>query len=593
MALAGDSPGTVPKIGGSSSSASEAKEESKNPDDADDADDADAKAPSGFADAFQGGADALEPSADRPAPTERAQSRAGTRAGNRAKAERETSDAGLGGEGASDSNFTAAAQKSASPALEKGSNGGNPNGGNPDGGNPNLDAEIEDCNSDHDRLRAMIEPIVSKPKCSDKLLTKPPFRFLHDLISAIVKSTGFAATGVIPEQMTDSSNVKEKSDKIEYLDKVMAHVGERLNTLVDARAAKIVAGLEAENTVRFLQLLVLAATNNTAGKSGGEGGEGEEGGGDAKEKSDDKEAERPAQAARVQSDQSEAKSSAEAASKQQQPERSAAAKSEPSPAPQQEESKGETGGGAATGGAAEPKSMRPTTARRRPPKVKENAAMVVKEAAPQAAKNTNIMKEGAGDDDFFNDDDDDEDGNPNGPDGGGDAKRVDVNDLANRKGGDRSKLVQKIIAEQEEENREKEGEAKVDDGKKGIRLGLNIQKSAGGAGLSSNDMEALLTAVQRLVTSTAPLGKCMDHVQEDLSQMSKEGEKWQTEYRNKIDALADARKQTEEELDPLRTTLRELDDQVKEQQEKVSGVKKSIFKNGERIRQLLQTVAGS
>lgn len=44
-----------------------------------------------------------------------------------------------------------------------------------------------------------------------------------------------------------------------YLDKLIMLVGNSLNTLVDARPAKIVAGLEAENTNRLLQLMALAA----------------------------------------------------------------------------------------------------------------------------------------------------------------------------------------------------------------------------------------------------------------------------------------------------------------------------------------------
>ena len=50
---------------------------------------------------------------------------------------------------------------------------------------------IQTCNEDVEQTRAMISKVISKPKCSDKLLNKPPFRFIHDLIMGIGKATEF------------------------------------------------------------------------------------------------------------------------------------------------------------------------------------------------------------------------------------------------------------------------------------------------------------------------------------------------------------------------------------------------------------------
>lgn len=61
---------------------------------------------------------------------------------------------------------------------------------------------------------------VKKPQLTEKLLQKPPFRFLHDVIRAVIQETGFLK-GLFSVDEMISENVKEREKKIAFLNKLI------------------------------------------------------------------------------------------------------------------------------------------------------------------------------------------------------------------------------------------------------------------------------------------------------------------------------------------------------------------------------------
>lgn len=106
--------------------------------------------------------------------------------------------------------------------------------------------------------QSMLGGIITRPKLSDKLLSKPPFRFLFDIVLEVTKVTGFASTLYTQEEM-EPSNVTEKTQKLMFLEKIIRLVGVQLNTVVQAKPLRIIGGYDPQNTNNFLQLLSVAA----------------------------------------------------------------------------------------------------------------------------------------------------------------------------------------------------------------------------------------------------------------------------------------------------------------------------------------------
>eukprot|EP00285_Hemiselmis_virescens_P014990 CAMPEP_0173378580 /NCGR_PEP_ID=MMETSP1356-20130122/1726_1 /TAXON_ID=77927 ORGANISM="Hemiselmis virescens, Strain PCC157" /NCGR_SAMPLE_ID=MMETSP1356 /ASSEMBLY_ACC=CAM_ASM_000847 /LENGTH=294 /DNA_ID=CAMNT_0014331689 /DNA_START=11 /DNA_END=895 /DNA_ORIENTATION=- len=115
-----------------------------------------------------------------------------------------------------------------------------------------LDASVAE-------TQKVLQAVISKPKLTEALLKKPPFRFLHDIVTEVKKQTGFPAG--LTDHDQDSNNFKDKESKIAYLTKVIGFVTDAVGPIA-VKPQKIVAGLEPENTNAWLQGLAKASSSS-------------------------------------------------------------------------------------------------------------------------------------------------------------------------------------------------------------------------------------------------------------------------------------------------------------------------------------------
>ncbi|CAG2163090.1 unnamed protein product [Oppiella nova] len=103
----------------------------------------------------------------------------------------------------------------------------------------------------------VLTKIVKKPVITDKLLRRPPFRFLHDLITSIIRSHGFLKD-LYKDNELIAENVKEKESKMVFLQKAIDTTGFIAGDVLSAKPSKIVAGLEVDKTLEWLQVMAKA-----------------------------------------------------------------------------------------------------------------------------------------------------------------------------------------------------------------------------------------------------------------------------------------------------------------------------------------------
>nr|XP_039251890.1 TRAF3-interacting protein 1-like isoform X4 [Styela clava] len=113
------------------------------------------------------------------------------------------------------------------------------------------------------KTRDTLGKIIKKPPLTDKLLSKPPFRFLHDIFTEVIRTTGFL-NGLFTSSEMDSKNVSAKEDKMAFLQKVIDVVSIVSGDQLAARPSKIVAGHEPEKTNELLQAIAKCIHKNVS-----------------------------------------------------------------------------------------------------------------------------------------------------------------------------------------------------------------------------------------------------------------------------------------------------------------------------------------
>ena len=449
------------------------------------------------------------------------------------------------------------------------------------------------------QTQATLATIVKKPKLTDNLLKKPPFRFLHDVVAAVISQTGFPE-GLFEGDEANAKTIRDKESKIAYLTKLIDCVGNAVGQPISVNPKKIVAGHEPERTNTLLQKLFEAATGDP------------QVGQDAVQRT--LEGEKPAGAAppgeKPQRPQSSSKAKRsdgpppgappggseeafpEAPPSHQEPEKPRrrqrkpeqqgqpdqpapppAAPPSPAPAPDQPDTSNEFRPPANRSNLPD----RPQTARRAPPKVKTNEvdaaetrtrppsgkqAAAALPTAPMAAPN--VIGEGE-------DSDDDDEGMiiqaPVAPAGPSPTEGAPA-----EHGGLVSNLMdaQKAQAVQREEDNRPDAAGGAPPGGGGIIIQRKIGKRDESKGNYKAEVATLRDSLQKLCQHTNPLGKTMDYIQEDLVNMQKELEQWKTERRRRSNELEELTKDGEDTLLPLQEKHAKAEEAVKEMQEKIT-----------------------
>ncbi|KAJ3224573.1 TRAF3-interacting protein 1 [Chytriomyces hyalinus] len=475
----------------------------------------------------------------------------------------------------------------------------------------------------------LMSRIIKKPPLNTKLLSKPPFRYLHDMFSEIMRVSdeiGFAK-GLYDETERNAENVKDKDAKVAYLLKMIDVIGMVTNVDIKANPLKIVAGMDPEDTNSFLQLLakvvlkkadtsfavkrVLAgehfkkaatsAPQPSASAQQQQQSTAPRPQGDHEQRRQAPASAKPREAAKVETKEKPPRSSDNVQELEEEKQREHREKEKEREKEgdkenrhrdlavrEREGSRGVSRERASSDSEGEDSDKkvslvpapavkrreRPTTARAPPPRLKGSDFAAVEEAAVSPTLIQEGVRAEESDDENYviignNPDDDGGDKDR----GSSDSERSDDENH----GG----LVRKILDAKGKPKNKDEDDAK----EKGDPSEKPKEKS-----VAKKEIEGLRESIQTLCRSTNPLAKTMDYMQEDVDGMNKELEMWRKESKKYSMELEEASRDSYDALMPLDLKLKQIEENIEDMMDKIGNQKAGIIQNEVDLQRLLKMI---